>query len=318
MEIGCDSRLGFNWAVSSGSGMNARLDQDIFDGWRDVRFWDMAWVKGSLDGGFYDPDQSNRSGFISGFCPCGVRRIIAGIMCDILTWVGEGIIIRLMPLVSVFFLMMGVVQERLEYDIKYGPILLGSMVLERLEDEWMAGELCQHLRAEVRIDRNLSWLFWAKYRFESWCRAVDTLTLRSVKITREKNYRGEWTAVFDQENRRVRYWEDKTELPLPDSARDMLTLWHYLRRIDWKSNETLFANAHIDRRNWRIRFVVSGRDRVKTPAGDFWCLIISPDVRGPLGAVYVADDASRFPVVIRTRVAGLTVSAYLRNIKMRL
>jgi len=210
-----------------------------------------------------------------------------------------------------------VVQERLEYDIRYGPVLLGTMVLERLDNESLEGELCQYLRAEVRLDQNLSWLFWAKYQFESWCRITDMLTLRSVKTTREKNYRDEWAVVFDHQNRRARY-ADNSEFSLPDSARDMLTLWYYLRRVDWDNKDTLFANAHIDRRNWRIRFVVSGRKNVKTAAGEFCCLIISPDARGPLGAVYVADDQNRIPVVIRTRVSGLTVSAYLRNIRIRL
>jgi hypothetical protein len=208
-------------------------------------------------------------------------------------------------------------QERLEYEIKYGPAVLGGMTLERLSPESLAGEECQHLRAEVEINQSLSWLFWARYRFESWCSVRDMVTRRSEKWVREKNYQAEWSAVFDQQRRVARY-TDGTELPLCDSARDLLTLWFYLRTIHWAEGETLVCHSHIDRRNWQVRLRISGRQKVRTPMGEFNCLIVSPTAKGPLGTVFISEDAEHLPVVIRTRAGALTVSAYLRKIKRKL
>ncbi|MEO0020240.1 MAG: DUF3108 domain-containing protein [candidate division WOR-3 bacterium] len=208
-------------------------------------------------------------------------------------------------------------QERLEYDIKYGPVVLGSMVLERLGPESLDGKRYERLRAEVEIDEHLSWIFWAKYKFESWCDADNWLTSRSSKWTREKNYEANWSATFDQENKLARY-DDGKEIVLPDSCRDMLTLWFYLRRVNWYQGETLVINSHIDRRNWQVRFITSGKQRVRTKAGEFDCLIVSPATTGPLGTVFISEDKQRLPVVIRTRAGGLTVSAYLRKIKRSL
>lgn len=210
-----------------------------------------------------------------------------------------------------------VVQERLEYDIKYGPVVLGSMVLERLGQESLEGRECEHLRAEVEIDEHLSWLFWARYRFESWCETDNWLTVRSEKRTREKNYCSEMSAIFDQKGKVARY-QDGKELVLPDSCRDMLTLWFYLRTIVWGEGKPVVVNSHIDRRNWQVRFITSGKQRVRTRAGDFDCLIVSPTVTGPLGTVFISQDKERLPVVIRTRAGALTVSAYLRKIKRSL
>jgi len=169
----------------------------------------------------------------------------------------------------------------------------------------------------VEIDGNLSWLFWARYQFESWCDADDWLTIRSDKWTREKNFRSELSAIFDQEKNRARY-TDGWELPLPDSARDMLTLWFYLRTIEWVAGETVVVNSHIDRRNWQVKFIISGKQKVRTKAGDFDCLIVSPTATGPLGTVFISQGSQRLPVIIRTRAGGLTISAYLRNIEKKI
>lgn len=204
-------------------------------------------------------------------------------------------------------------QERLEYEIKYGPMVLGAMVLEKLPPETLAGVECERLRAKVKLDGAVSFLFWAKYHLESWCDKRNMLTLRSYKRTKEKNYLAEWSASY--ESGKVRYSDGKT-YPLADSARDMLTLWFYLRTVNWSEGEKRVFNAHIDRRNWRICFVVTGRQTVRTTGGAFDCLVVSPKTSGPLGAVFISEDERRLPVVIRTRVGGFTISAYLRQFKV--
>ncbi len=204
--------------------------------------------------------------------------------------------------------------ERLEYDIKYGPLTLGSMVLERLAPDTLDGVVCERLRARVEIDRALSMVFWANYDLASWCREGDMLTIRSYKHTREKNYQAEWWADYDHQRGVVRY-SDGVQFSLPDSARDMLTLWFYLRSFKWRKGDQRVLNAHIDRRNWRLAFVATGQQTVRTEAGEFNCLVISPQAGTPLGAVFLTRDSRHIPVVIRTRVGALTVSAFLRKIK---
>ncbi len=204
--------------------------------------------------------------------------------------------------------------ERLEYDIRYGPLVLGSMVLERLASDTLAGVPCEHFRARVEINRALSVVFWAKYFLESWVQQRDMITIRSYKRSEEKNYRAEWWADYDHKEGVVRY-SDGAQFPLSDSARDMLTLWFYLRSLNWCKGDVRVLNAHIDRRNWRLSFVVTGQQKVRTEAGEFDCLIIAPQTRAPLGAVFLAREPGHIPVVIRTRAGALTVSAFLRDIK---
>ncbi|MGQ9679069.1 MAG: DUF3108 domain-containing protein [bacterium] len=216
-------------------------------------------------------------------------------------------------MLSIFLLLITVGAERLEYEIKYGPMVLGAMVMERLPSDSCAEGEYEHFRADIEIDRALAFVFWARYRLESWCRRTDKVTVRSYKMTREKNFRDEWQADYAPEAGFVRY-SDGVRLPLSNSARDMLSLWFYLRTLKLAVGDSQVVNAHIDKRNWRVCFVVNGTQRVKTSAGDFDCFVITPRTTSPLGAVYISQDWRRVPVVIRTRISRFTVSAYLKRI----
>lgn len=203
--------------------------------------------------------------------------------------------------------------ERLVYDVKYGPVRLGSLELRTLAPESVGGEACHHFRADLEFTRSLSWVFAARYRLEAWCRAGDMVTLRSYKRTREPNYRAEWFALYDPQLRRVVY-SDGASFQLPDSARDMLTLWYWFRSRSLRPGDTVRASVHADRKDYSLLAVASGRRPVSTPAGEFDCVAVTPRTESPLGTVYISEDSERLPVIIRTRVGSLSVTAQLRAV----
>ncbi len=203
--------------------------------------------------------------------------------------------------------------ERLDYDVRYGPVALGRLTLETLEPETVSGTECYHFGAELELTRSISWLFWAEYRLESWCRTRDMVTLRSYKRTREPNYRAEWTADYDPERSLARY-SDGESLATGETARDLLTTWYYLRAIPLKPGDAVKLAIHVDRRNYQLSAVVGQSKLVTTAAGRFDCLAVTPRTSGPVGTVYLSDDSERLPVLIRTRVGGLVVTARLRHV----
>lgn len=187
-------------------------------------------------------------------------------------------------------------------------MVLGSMMLEELPVDTLAGIECYHLRAQLQLGGPFSFLFWANYLLESWCEKKGMLTRRSYKKTKEKNYQAEWSASYQPG---VVSYSDGRSYPLPDSARDMLTLWFFLRTLNWQGGKEKVLYAHIDRCNWQVSFALKGKQTVRTPAGEFNCLVVTPRTSGPLGTVFISDDERRLPVVIRTRVGGFPVTAYL-------
>jgi len=203
--------------------------------------------------------------------------------------------------------------ERLDYGLRYGPVALGTLVLETLEPETVGTTECWHFRADLELTRSFSWLFWANYRLESWCRVSDMVTLRSYKRTREPNYRAEWSADFDLAQSLVRYSDGKT-IPIQPDARDLLTTWYYFRTLPMLPGDTVKTALHVDRRNYKLVAVARAAKTVSTPAGVYDCIAVVPNAGGPLGTVYLTDDEERIPVSIRTRVGGLVVSAFLRSV----
>ncbi len=204
--------------------------------------------------------------------------------------------------------------ERLEYELRYGPMAVGSLVLEELAPQTLDSVPCLHYRADLSIDMAMAWLFSATYRLESWSRVSDSSTVQSYKRTREPNYRAEWTARYSRSGDTVRYSDGKAYAAVPGS-RDLVTVWYWLRGLNLRAGDTVRCSLHADRRNYRLLGAVSRTRRVRVPAGTYDCRVVTPIEKGPLGLVYISDDARRMPVIIRTRFGGLAVSANLRSIE---
>ena len=203
--------------------------------------------------------------------------------------------------------------ERLDYGLRYGPVALGTLVLRTLEPETVGTDACWHFRADLELTRSFSWLFWANYRLESWCRVSDLVTVRSYKRTREPNYRAEWIADFDLEQSVAHYSDGKTMSVTPDS-RDLLSTWYFFRTLPLEPGDTVRTALHVDRRNYKLVAVARAAKTVSTPAGVFDCIAVVPNAGGPLGTVYQSDDEERIPVSIRTRIGGLVVTAQLSSV----
>ncbi len=203
--------------------------------------------------------------------------------------------------------------ERLDYGLRYGPVSIGTLTLQALQPETVGTDECWHFRADLELTRSFSWLFWANYRLETWCRVSDMVTLRSYKRTREPHYRAEWTANYDPERSVVDY-SDSSVCSFEPGTRDLLSTWYYFRTLPLVPGDTVRTALHVDRRNYQLVAVARSAKTVSTPAGVFDCIAVVPNAGGPLGTVYLGDGEERIPVSIRTRFGGLVVSAFLRSV----
>lgn len=203
--------------------------------------------------------------------------------------------------------------ERLDYGLRYGPVTIGTLVLETLEPETVGTDECWHFRADLELTRSFSWLFWANYRLETWCRVSDMVTLRSYKRTREPRYRAEWTADYDPGRSAASYSDGET-IAIDSCSRDLLSTWYYFRTQPLAPGDTIRSALHVDRRNYQLVAVARAEKTVSTPAGMFDCIAVVPNTGGPLGTVYLSDDEERIPASIRTRVGSIVVSAFLRSV----
>ena len=207
--------------------------------------------------------------------------------------------------------------ELLDYDVRFGPLRLGRLELRTLEPDTARGETCYRFRST--LDVRLGFLFRARYEIETWSRRSDMATMRLWKRTAESRYSGEWQAEFDYEDSVIRY-SDGDRFALAGPVHDPLALWYLFRCTSLSEGDSLVVRCHTDRRDYGAVFRPAGHDSVSVPAGRFECLRLVPDPGSPLGALYIAEDAGRepsdrLPVVIRTKVGGMDVSANLRGVE---
>ena len=211
--------------------------------------------------------------------------------------------------------------ETLLYEVRYGPMRLGSLELVTLARDTAQAELCHRFRAVMETNPAFALVFEARYVTETWCRVEDMVTLRSYKQTREKRYEAEWVADYDYGRGVVWYstagarFPDDREHPLRAPARDLLTTWYYFRTLALRPPDSVSLYVHTDRREYDAKVRATRRMKMKTPAGEFRCVELVPRAAGPLAAVYLSEDRGRVPVVIRTQVGGAVVSAYLRELR---
>lgn len=213
-----------------------------------------------------------------------------------------------MPAIALCVLFALVPGERLEYDVRLGPLRLGGLRLETLEPAVVLGESCRHFHAD--LDIRLGFLFRGRYRFDSWSRSADLVTIRSAKETEESRYRASWSADYDYDRSEVRYSDGDTFV-LPDSAHDLLTLWYLFREHTLEPGDTARVVCHADRRTQQVRVAAGRVTKVAVPAGEFECLELTPRAAGPLGSVWLAEDSASTPVRIRLRTGSLEVDALL-------
>lgn len=202
--------------------------------------------------------------------------------------------------------------ERLDYDVRLGPVSVGRLELATLAPESLRGEPCRRFQATLEI--SLRFLFRGRYVLDAWATEDEFITLRSGKLTDETRYQAQWTADYLYDDSVVVY-SDGDSFALRDQARDLLTSWFFLRSPDIGRSDTLEFHVHSDRRDQRVTIIGRDTSTIETPAGRFRSLELAQQGTGLIGRMFVSYDRRRLPVLIRTSIGGMPIVAQLRSVR---
>jgi hypothetical protein len=199
--------------------------------------------------------------------------------------------------------------ERLDYDVRLGPMSVGSLELATLAPDTVQGESCRHFRAT--IDLSLRFVFRARYVLDAWSTSDDFVTLRSGKSTQETRYSADWTADYRYGDSMVVYSDGDT-FALEGESRDLLTTWYYLRSLPLVTRDTVRFHVHSDRRDQSVTVIDRGRRSLEVAGRRFRTQELAQRGPGLVGTMFLSDDEQRLPVLIRTSISGVPVTAQLR------
>jgi len=207
-------------------------------------------------------------------------------------------------------------RERLEYQVKYGFLGVGSAVLEVLGMDSVRGAPAVHatftVKGGIRVYR-------VNDSYETWFDPSSFATLRAVQNIDEGSYDRQRNFEFFPE-RQMLSENGKPEMPTVADPLDEASFLFFLRSIPLEVGVTYeFARYFRPDRN-PVRVVVERKDHVKVPAGQFDAIVVRPMIKtsgifgeGGHAEVWFTDDSTRTLVQLKSSLKFGSLNLYLRN-----
>lgn len=217
--------------------------------------------------------------------------------------------------------------ELLRYDVSWSETLnAGGAVMEVREEILPDGKQVLAFVLSGRTRGLMGKLFPVKDTVQS---LFDPEEMQSLSFTMQESFRKKKrnrTLVFDREQNTItgRLNDDPPQtMPVPAGAQDGLASLYYLRtRNEFSRGNVFTIDVHSGGKNWSVEVHTLGRERVKTPAGEFDTIKVKtrPLHEGVFqnkGEIFLwlTDDSRKIPVLMKTKIKVGSFVFTLREIK---
>lgn len=213
--------------------------------------------------------------------------------------------------------------ERLTYEISWSNIAAGSVVMEVKKERLKEGRDALRFMVTTRSAGVVENVYPVNDTIQS---VFDPRIMQSLSYSLSESHgkrKKHRTLVFDHARRTVlsKQDDDPSEtLTVPDPVQDALSLIYYLRtREDFAIGKVITINVFDGNKNWFDEVHILGKERVKTPVGEFDTVKVSssPKYEGNFlnkGEVFIwfTDDSRKVPVIMKnTTSVGPFVSTLI-------
>ncbi len=214
------------------------------------------------------------------------------------------------------------VGEVLTFSVRYSGIKAGMATMSVKDTLDCDGTTCFRFVSVAKSTMPFSLFFEVCDSVESWAECSSLLSRRYEKRLLEGSYRKNEIVVFDHHEKVAIYPNDR-RVELADSTRDVLAALYYVRTLKLEVGKRVFVMNHADRKNYPLEVRVLKKERVRTPAGTFDCLVVEPilkatgifEQKGKL-TVWLTDDDRRIPVMMKSKIIIGSVEAVLVDAKL--
>ncbi len=195
--------------------------------------------------------------------------------------------------------------ERFAYDVRYGPVQVGSGSIEITNLELVRGQPAW--KAVFRLHGGNA-LYRLDNTFQSWIDTTSLASLRFHKVVREGGRSGaHMFEIYDELG--VYVEAGKGEFPTVAGPLDDASFFYFVRTIPLEVGRSYAFDRYFkpDRNPVGVR--VMRRERITTQAGTFDALVIRPVIKtsGMLSEarkteVWLSDDARRMVLRVRSEL----------------
>jgi hypothetical protein len=199
------------------------------------------------------------------------------------------------------------VGEKLEYRIRYGPIVAGNSRLSIPELVLYNGHPAYKIVSEAWSNSFFSNFYKVDDRVESITDARGIFSWYFKKRLREGSFKQDIEIRYDQENQ-LTFVEGDT-LKVTPFVHDVLAAMYYVRTQELAPGDTLYLDHQDNRKLYPLKIVVHAREKVKVKAGKFDCLVVEPFLREPglfrqrgTLLIHMTDDHRKIPVKMTSQI----------------
>jgi hypothetical protein len=132
--------------------------------------------------------------------------------------------------------------------------------------------------------------------------------------------------VFDHGNRKVTFTEDGKQetLDVPGNVQDALSSLYYVRTLEeFTTGKPIVVTVHDSGKTWTVEVHVLGREKIKTPVGEFNTIKIRtyPKYEGVFlnkGEIFIwlTDDSRKVPVLMKSTITIGSIVSMLTDMKL--
>jgi uncharacterized protein DUF3108 len=208
------------------------------------------------------------------------------------------------------------VGERLEYDIRFGKLHVGSGDMEVLPMDTVRGIDTWH--TIFRLKGGIPF-YRVNDKYEDWFDARTLLSLRYWQDIDEGSY--EPKRHFEIFPDRKEFVEnDKPAQPSVEHPLDDGSFVYFLRTIPLRVGmDTTFNNYFKADRN-PVRIRVIKRDTIEVPAGKFAAIVVQPVINakgifseGGEAQIWLSDDDNRIVLQLKSKLSFGSLNLYLKS-----
>lgn len=208
------------------------------------------------------------------------------------------------------------VGERLVYDVRFGPIKVGSGSMEVEQIANVRGREAWHTVFRVKGG---TFFYKVNDVLESW---IDTRTFSSLRFRQDLDQGGKdrerHFEIFPDKKTFVETGKD--EEPSVADPLDDGSFLYFIRTVPLEVGKSYEFNRYFrpDRNPVKIR--VLRREKVTVPAGTFDAIVIQPTIKtkgifseGGKAEIWLSDDADRIMLQMKSQLPFGSLNLYLRS-----
>ena len=209
------------------------------------------------------------------------------------------------------------VGERLEYDVKFGKIKVGSGAMEVSDVQTVRGRETWHTVFTVKGG---TFFYRVNDRYESW---IDRRTGNSLRFRQdlnegrrdvERNFE-----IYPERSAFVEAGEDTSQASVRNPLDDGSFLY-FLRTIPLAVGETYTFERYFRPDRNPVTIKVLRREHIRVPAGEFDAIVVQPIIKtkgifseNGHAEVWLSDDENRIMLQMKSGLSFGSLNLYLKS-----